>query len=222
MSLRAPGRGLLPAFQQVLDGLDARHRVLRLDADAPEEIFHPLLPLAFPGHGEEMGVIGVPRALEPGAEIKERCGQDAALRQQQVDEQPAGAAVSVDEGMDRLELGMGKRGMDQRRQGVVVEEALPGVEALGQRLGRRRNIGRLRRRAAGRTDPVPDAPEFSRHGAVAAHAAHEAFMDSPDEAQGKRKSLHAREPVFHGGDAVGDLVQVVGVRRGRGAVLGGE
>ena len=105
--------------------------VLRLDAHAPEEIFHPLFPLAFLGYGEEMGVIGVPRALEPGAEIKERRRQNPALRQQQGDEQPAEAAVSVEEGVDGLELGMGKRGLDQGRQGVVMEEAFPGVEAFG-------------------------------------------------------------------------------------------
>ncbi len=124
--------------------------------------------------------------------------------------------------MDGLELGMRKRGMDQRRQGVVVEEALPGVEALHQRLGRRRHICGIRRRAAGRADPVPDTPEFPGHGAVAAHAAHQAFVEFPDEAQRKRQRLEAREPVFHRGDAVGDLVQVVGVRCGRGAGLGCE
>jgi len=59
------------ARPEVIDTLDAAQRVVRLVADALEEVAEPLLPLAPFRHAEEARIVFVARRLEPGAEIEE-------------------------------------------------------------------------------------------------------------------------------------------------------
>ena len=98
------------------------------------------------------------------------------------------AAVAVEERVDRLELRVGERGLDERRQRVVVEELLP----------RRRGSPSARRAAAARSvasasvHPAGPIQFWLRRnspgrGRVAAHAAHELLVQLAHEAQRERQ-----------------------------------
>ena len=64
--------------------------------------------------------------LEIEAEVEKRLREHAAVVEQQGDQQPADATVSVQERMDGLELHMGQRSLHQGRVrgALVVNESL--------------------------------------------------------------------------------------------------
>ena len=167
-----------------------------------------------------MRVVGVTRALEVGAQVEQWRGQNPARHQQKRDEQASDAAVTVEEGVDRLEVGVGDGGVHERWEGLVVEEPLPGIQARHQFLRRRRDIGRVVQGAARRSDPVLAAPELARRRHVPADAPHEVLMQLTHEAQRDWQRREALQTVLEGGDVVAHLAQVVGAAVDGAAGLG--
>src|SRR3954451_10260081 len=111
--------------------------------------------------------------------------------------------------MDRLELLVEQGALNQLRKArPVMEEQLPVAEAVHHRVGRRRNVGCSGGRAAGRTDPVLGATEFSWGGLVASHASHQPFMELADEAQGEWQLAQTLEAVLQRLHIVLDFPQV--------------
>ena len=172
-----------PAGEQRIDLLDPPHGVFRLEGHPPQEVGQPLLPCSPLRQSKEMGVVSLARGLEVGAQVEERRGQHAARHQQERDQEASDAAIAVEEGVDRLEVGVGDGGVHERRQGLVVEEPLPGGEARHQLIGRGRDVGRVVHRAARRSDPVLAAPELARRRHVPAHPPHEVLVQLAHEPQ---------------------------------------
>ena len=106
--------------------------------------------------------------LEIRAEVKKRRGNDVSIDQEQSDQETAHPAVAVQEWMDRLELRVRQRRVDQRQQVHVMQKLLPIAETLHQLRGRRRHVGGVIRYASRRTGPVLAAPELARRDRVAA------------------------------------------------------
>jgi hypothetical protein len=89
--------------------------------------------------------------LEVQARIQHRLAQHSVGHQLQHDQEPPDAPITVEEGMNRLELDMRQRRLDERRRrlGLIVEEALELLKAIRHRLGRRRHEDRIARPRAG-------------------------------------------------------------------------
>ena len=124
--------------------------------------------------------------------------------------------------MNCLELRVGKRRMDERRQAVVMEKSFHRVQACRHFVGRRRHIGGIVQTASRRPDPVLTSPELSRSCHVPPNAPHEPFMDLPDETKRQRQRFEAVQPVLQCGHMVGNFVQIRWVRSARRTGLGRE
>lgn len=97
--------------------------------------------------------------LEEEAQIQQRFFQYLVVAEDERDQQPPHASVAVQEWVDGFELGMGKTGLEQWRNRLVVEEffqfAKTGQHFMG---GRRHKSGIARHGAA---DPVLGRAELS-------------------------------------------------------------
>src|SRR4051794_12685463 len=83
--------------------------------DAFEEEGKPFLPSAVRPDSLQVVVVRVTMLLEVQAQVEQRLLEDLLRTQQQRDEQAADAAVAVKERMDRLELHVSERRLDQQR-----------------------------------------------------------------------------------------------------------
>ena len=160
--------------------------------------------------------------LEIRAEVKKGRGNDVSIDQEQSDQETAYPAVAVQEWMDRLELRVRQRRVDQRRQVLVMQKLLPIAETLHQLRGRRRHVGGVTQYASRRTGSVLAAPELGRRGRVAANAAHQALVYFSDQAERQGKNGEALDPILESGYVVAHLVQVGRTSLDGGPGLGGQ
>ena len=132
--------------------------------------------------------------LEVEAQIEEGLRQDAFHDQHETHEQPAHSSVSIQEGVDSLELRVREPGLDHRsgETVLIVEEALQAVER-GAHLVRwwRHEAGVARPGAA---DPVLGAAELPGRLVAAPCALHQDTVNFPDEPQ-REGELAAPEPL---------------------------
>jgi len=118
--------------------------------------------------------------LEVVAEIEQRLPEDAALHEQERDQQPSDSSIAVQERMDGLELRVGKCCLDQYRCLVVrVEVALEAVERLVHVGNGRRDERSAADRGARWTDPVLRGTKLSGGRLRASAVPQKAFMDLP-------------------------------------------
>ena len=75
--------------------------------------------------------------------------------------------------MDRLEVDVHQGRLDERRERPIVQELLPGAEAVHERFGRWRHVRGVLERAAWRSDPVLRLTELAGGRVAAAHARHQ-------------------------------------------------
>jgi hypothetical protein len=109
--------------------------------------------------------------------------------QKQCDEQTNDSAVAIQERVDRLELHVGKPGLDQRRQGIVrVQSLLERGHELGHDLWRRRNEPGVAGPRA--PDPVLCAANGTGRLVGSAHSSHQAFVDLAQETCAQRQPHH--------------------------------
>ena len=95
----------LAELQDVPSGI--RRGAADLD-DAAQEEAHPPLPVPIgPDRLEAVVVLGAVR-LQVDREVEKRAAEDAALAEEQGDQQAPDAAVSVEEGVDSLKLRVGE------------------------------------------------------------------------------------------------------------------
>src|SRR5690606_15029864 len=101
-------------------------RPLCWHAHALQEESQPGLPAALPPPEVEQRGVRLAARLEVEAEVQQRIAQHAIVAEQERGQEPADAAVAIEERMDRLELHVGEAGPDEVRQAVapIVEEAL--------------------------------------------------------------------------------------------------
>jgi hypothetical protein len=185
---------------------------------AGEKKIDPCFPVA--GFADVLEQLVIARAVffQVEAQVEQWLRQHAIVTEQKGDEKAADAAVAVEEGVDRLELDVSERGADERRHGLVVEKLLQCAEAVEDVVGRRRDEeGVAGARAA---DPVLRRAEFTGLFFAAATFGEELGVNFAQQAQRKWKPvLQAREPVIHGSDVVGDLLDVVEGDAGGGFVF---
>jgi hypothetical protein len=166
---------------------------------ALEEEPHPLLPLAVRAHALQALVVLVPVALEVQAQVEQRPRQYACLRaEQERDEQAAEAAVTVEERMDRLELRVRQRRLqeDRRLRRLIVEEALEVAHRRNDVAWRRRNEARVAGPRA--ADPVLRRAELARGHVATTSVGHEHPVDLAQQPARERKAaFDTREPVRH-------------------------
>src|SRR5690606_27196199 len=136
-------------------------RSLRRHTHALQEESEPGLPVAFPPDEVEQRVVLLAVLLEVEAEVEQRIAQHAVVAEQKRDQEPADAAVAVEERMDRLELHVGEAGPDEVRQAVapIVEEALERSHRVRDRGVRRRHEHGITR--PGAADPVLGTPKLA-------------------------------------------------------------
>ena len=104
-----------------------------------EEV-QPALPVATRPHVIQQLVVQRTMRLEEQAWVEQRLMQQTIRDKLKHDQQPADTAIAVKKWMDRLELDVGKRSLDQRRRRLrlVVQEALELIEACTELVRRRR------------------------------------------------------------------------------------
>src|SRR4051812_22816773 len=86
-----------------------------------EEELEPLFPRALRSDTLEVVVVGVPMLLEVEAQVQQRLREHLVGAEQQRDQEPTDAAVAVEKRMDRLELDVSERGLDEDRRRAVEE-----------------------------------------------------------------------------------------------------
>src|SRR3989442_607473 len=107
------------------------HGLLGGLVDRGEEIEQPPAPVSVCPHPLQQIVVGPASALDVGRQVQQRLGQSSSLDQEQRDEEPPHAAVSVNERMDRLELLVYQGALDEVGEPVaLMEESLPGCKSL--------------------------------------------------------------------------------------------
>jgi hypothetical protein len=99
-------------FAQADDGLGGGSGLLGGLGDATQEEAHPALPPAVLPYGAEAIVVLGPVALQVVAYVEERSVQDARVDELEGDEEPAHAPVTIQEGVDGLELRVHKAAVD--------------------------------------------------------------------------------------------------------------
>ena len=81
---------------------------------ATQKEFEPPFPVVVISDSSEPVIVLGAMGFQVVAQVQERTFQDLPLAQQERDQQPPNTAVAVEEGMDRLELGMGQSALYQR------------------------------------------------------------------------------------------------------------
>ena len=131
----------LPVFVRLpKDCLRGAGRLLRCFRHPFEKEGDPRLPIAFLTNGLEQVVVDRAMRFKIKAEIEKRLFQRLLVDQQQGDKQAAYPAVAIKERVDRLELNMEQRGLNQRGRpvGNIVQKLLPGIQTGHDLAGRRR------------------------------------------------------------------------------------
>jgi hypothetical protein len=102
-------------------------------------------------------------ALEVGAEVQERLGEQVALDEHERDEELPYAALAVEEGVDGLDLVVDQGGVHQRREpGILVDVPLQRVQSRGDLPWRWGDVGSLSYFRTRRADPVLYAAKLAR------------------------------------------------------------
>jgi hypothetical protein len=114
--------------------------------------------------------------------------KDLPLAKQERDQQPPHAPIAVDEGVDRLELGVSESTMHEDGKGSrVVEERFEVVQCRLQLMDRRRDEdGGIEVTAARGPDPVLGGAELAGGLLAAAHSPEQAIVDLADQPQAER------------------------------------
>ena len=109
---RRDGRGgwWLAASPTVDDSIEeargSPQGIASLFRNTDKEEVDPFTPLSDLTDSEHEPVVPLPMSLEIGAQVQQRLRQQAVVTKQYGDQQPANAAVAIEERMDGLELGM--------------------------------------------------------------------------------------------------------------------
>src|SRR5262249_21361886 len=154
--------------------------------------------------------------LEVERQVEDRLRERLLDAQEERDEQAAEAAVAVEEWVDRLELDMRERGLDERWRAAraIVEEQLERSHARRPVARGRRDESRRARSLA--ADPVLARPEFAGRLRAAAPLREEHPVDLLEQAQRERESsAEPRHAVRHRGDVVRHLLDVFDRDAGR-------
>ena len=107
------------------------------------------------------GVVLLLLTLEGQADVEQGLLQQIPMLDEQRDQEPADAAVAIEERMDRLELRMGETNPNQGRQtAIVMQPPLQRREGVGDGFGRRWDKAGVAGPAA--ADPVLRPAEFTR------------------------------------------------------------
>src|SRR3546814_10522721 len=102
---------------------------LRRFAHRLQKKAYPRQPFALARHLVHQVDIAGLMPLQPRRHIKQWLTQEVALDQDQRDQHPPNAAIAVGKGMDRLELIMRQRRIDQRRDAAPIHP----IDEFGQR-----------------------------------------------------------------------------------------
>ena len=98
----------------------------------------PAVPVAVRADAHQTAVVVVAVTFDVFGQIQQRLRQPAAFDQEQGDEQAADAAVAVEKGMDRFEMLVHQRALDQVGQFAAgVNEGFPGRQSVVHLLRRR-------------------------------------------------------------------------------------
>ncbi|CAH1076131.1 hypothetical protein NTG1052_290004 [Candidatus Nitrotoga sp. 1052] len=164
---------LLEQFDQPLRGLHGALRGLR---HTFEEKVDPGFPVAIGAHPVEQLVIQGAMLFEIQTQVQQRLREQAALMQQQRDEQAAEPAISIEKGVDGFKLHMRQSSLDQHGGciGWLVDELFQRCHAGFHFLRRGRHEAGIA--GAGAADPALAAAKVPRRFVAAATARHEVDM----------------------------------------------
>ena len=109
-----PGPELLAKVHEILR---PGHGVCGLRGHGLQEELQPLLDLASLAHCLQSFVVRRPVLLEVSAEVEQGSSDPLLLQEVEDDEDASEPAVAVQERVDRLELGVDQRRLDDRRMG---------------------------------------------------------------------------------------------------------
>ena len=165
---------------------------------------------------------GVPRLAEAGQRLdvlaaqrrqdqarrQNHAGEEPPARQHRVDERPPHPAVAVREGVDRLELGVHERRLDERGMGGAVEVRQQIRDEIRHQLGRRRHEVGVQRVVGGAPHPVLGGAGAVVLGGVGQQAAVEGQQTVGGHRLRAGELLHRRAHECHiAGDGAGLLAQ---------------
>ncbi len=142
-----------PAGLELLDRVGESLRFYGRPCGRVGELPKPPAHVAFSVAGEP-GDVRLRLRREDQADRRDVVGGFAAPAQDRVDQGSADATVSVRERMDRLELGVGGRGLDDRGEIGAVDECAQVRKQWPNTLVRRRDVGRSNGVVVVATDPV--------------------------------------------------------------------
>src|SRR2546428_6913950 len=142
-------------------------------------------------------------------EIQHWLVERVALAKKKRDQQPADAAVAIEERMNRLELSVCEAYFDQQRQVIAfVQERFEVAESFRYFVRRWRNERGVRQRRPSRPNPILTATQLARSQSGSADAMQQLRVNLADEATRDRKLFQPREAVIHRPDVIHDLVDI--------------
>jgi len=147
--------------------------------------------------------------LKVAADVEHRLPDEARLPEEQRDDHAPEAAVAVQEGVERLELGVKNSQLDEPVGLFRVQVRFPARERLRELVCADRHVGRLLHRAAGRTDPDRRATELPWGLVLPAHAVQQHGVGLADDATRQRQLRQRLGGGPHGATVVEDLVDVL-------------
>jgi len=106
------GHLLFHPVVQLNDSLCLSAVFVRLFHDSLEEEGDPAVPVLFLGDRKQALVINIPVSLKVGADVECGAGENTFAVENQRDEHPSDAAISVRERMDQFKLGLENRKLD--------------------------------------------------------------------------------------------------------------
>ena len=108
---------------------------------AAEEEIEPLFPFTFIANRLESFVVGLSVLFEVVRKVEDWFEEDFLLAEEEGDEESSDAAVSVEEGVDGFELGVGQADLDEQgKVGIGVEESFEVGHVFGNLAGRRGDV----------------------------------------------------------------------------------
>ena len=184
--------------------------------DALKKEIHPGLPVARGPHPIKEVVVERTVRFQIKRQVEKGLGKQAALMQQQCDEQAPEPAIPVEKRMDGLELdvGQGRAQENGDAKGVIMEKPLQRRHARLHLLRRRGDESRIAGPCA--ADPVLAAAKLTWLFVTAPAPGHERRVHFPQEAVREWKSLaQSSHTVLERSDVVGNLHHVVQRDAGR-------
>jgi hypothetical protein len=152
------------------------------------------------------------------AEVEEGLPQYAVEAQQKGYEKPSYPSVPVEKGMYCLELGMGKRCLDEEGGSLrlIMEEEFEGGHRIGHSIGRGRHEDSVPRHSP--SYPVLGTPEFSRRPFTAPSFLKQDSVDFLYQSVRQGKALFAAgEAMLESSNVVRDLYHII--QRNAGSLL---